>query len=95
MTTNRWIGKEGAAVEVKQAARERELMKHREGLTPYISMAVSNGHSAGELGRMVNRLRCAPEPQDGATNTRTLYWPSDKEMDGRYACLIKIHSSVQ
>jgi len=32
MTTNLWIGKEGAAVEVDLAARERELMKHKKGL---------------------------------------------------------------
>ena len=91
MTTNLWISKEGAAVEVELIAEERELMKHREGLTPHVSMAVSKGHSAGELGRMVTRLRCAQNHKMGATKTRTLYRPSDKEMDGRYACLIKIY----
>ena len=64
MTTNLWIGKEGAAVEVELATSERELMKHREGLTPHVSMVVSKEHSAGELGKMVTRLRCAPEPQE-------------------------------
>ena len=63
MTTNLWIRKEGAAVEVELAARERKLVKHREGLTSHVSMAVSKGHSAGELGKMITQLRCAPEPK--------------------------------
>jgi len=60
MTTNLWIGKEGAAVEVELAAEERELMKHREGLTPHISMAVSKEHSAGELGKNYYPIEMCP-----------------------------------
>jgi len=70
MTTNLWIGKEGAAIEVELTAKGRELMKHREGLTPHVSMAVSKGHSAGELGGMVTKLRCAPEPAERGSGTR-------------------------
>uniref|UniRef100_A0A8C4PZT6 Reverse transcriptase/retrotransposon-derived protein RNase H-like domain-containing protein n=1 Tax=Eptatretus burgeri TaxID=7764 RepID=A0A8C4PZT6_EPTBU len=71
MTTALWIGKEGAAMEVELTAKERELMKHREGLTPHVSMAVSKGHSARELGRMLTRLRCASEPPGRDSETQS------------------------
>ena len=70
----------------KLAASERELMKYREGFTPHISMTVSEGHSSGELGEMVTRLRYALEPQDrGSENRNTLQ--AVRRGDGWKVCL--------
>ena len=86
MTTNLWIGKEGAAVEVELATSERERMKHREGLTPHVAMAVSKEHSAGELGKMVTRLRCAPERQERGSKTWNTF-QAIRQGDGWKVCL--------